>query len=139
MRHAVIIQNLYELMRTNKQVDPFKFKEECETFYDAIKCVGIENLDITYTSPKEKIRVPATDLTDIAKAVAVFPMVLKYRWTDLEQGRLEQHLKMGSGVKTQLMELDIFKGSGIGLRVTNILEFMQAYKRVYACNREFIK
>ena len=66
-------------------------------------------------------------------------MVLKYRWTDLDQGRLEQHLKMNSGVKTQLMELDIFKGSGIGLRVTNILEFMQAYKRVYACNREIIK
>ena len=140
MRYAVITQNLYNLMRTDKEVNPFQFKEECEILYDAIKCVGIENLDITYkTKDGEKMKAKATELTDIAKAVAAFPVVLKYRWTDLNQGRLARHYQMDSGITTLLMELSIFKGSGLDLKVTNILEFMQAYKKTYACHMNFTK
>ncbi len=140
MRYAVITQNLYNLMRTDKEVNPFQFKEECETLYDAIKCVGIENLDITYkTKDGIKEKVAATNLTDIAKAVAAFPVVLKYRWTDLDQGRLARHYQMDSGITTLLMNLSIFKGSGLDLKVTNIQEFMQAYKKTYACHMNFTK
>lgn len=140
MRHIVVTQNLYNLMRTEKDVDPFRFKEECENLYDAIKCIGIQNVDVTYIDKDGKqLIVAAINLTDIAKAVAAFPVVLKYRWTDLNQGRLARHYQMDSGITTLLMNLSIFKGSGLDLKVTNIQEFMQAYKKTYACHMNFTK
>lgn len=141
MRYAIIVQNLYELIRTEKQVNPFNFQSECEQLYCAIKTVGIDNLDITYIEDGEKIKVAAIQMTDMAKAVSIFPVVLKYRWTDLEQGRLNRHYKMDMeiGIMDVLGDLGITKGKGVSLKITNVLEFMKAYKEKYRSNMRLVK
>ena len=141
MRYAIIVQNLYELIRTEKQVNPFNFQSECEQLYCAIKTVGIDNLDITYIEDGEKIKVAAIQMTDMATAVSIFPVVLKYRWTDLEQGRLNRHYKMDMeiGIMDVLGDLGITKGKGVSLKITNVLEFMKAYKEKYRSNMRLVK
>ncbi len=128
---VIKVQNLMNLEpKGKKHVNEFELVAEAERLYRSIKIVGLANTQVSYEEDGLEKVIPAKDLPNIKRAIAAFIMILVYRWSDTNSGRLEEHYELPTKISYLLEGTKIFTNNHAGLQCITVKDFVEAFKEM---------
>ncbi len=124
---SISIQNLMDLTEKNPNVEEHALVAEAERFYREIKIVGLNRTRVYYETKNKKITVYASELPHRTRAIAAFLMIMVYRWSDSNSGRLETHFGLPTRINYILGDVKVFRNNHAGLDCISVKDFIDAY------------
>ncbi len=132
------LTSLYELVvKNSRYVDPFALWYECESLFETIVTVGLENTTVTidtYESGNITFRERETsfkgkEIPERIRAFALFAVVHMYRLREDEDylKDLQRRFGIGYSVRTVLGDTDIFKDRSDNLKCISLCEIVGRY------------
>lgn len=86
------VQQLYDLAILKKRVDEWELEEAAEALYRSVKVVGIDSTIVSYKDQDgNEVVKEGMEIPEKIRALSARCIQQKYRMTDSNSGRLEEH------------------------------------------------